>query len=543
MKKTILTTFLVLFSVSFLLAQNLVLNGGLEHWLNPTDPEDWTKAENIFEEQTPIYVHGGIRSAKHTSDASTKDLSQDVTGIVAGLNYNITYWFYDNDPEARTRIWAYWLQGTSTLPDNEDELRPSQYSTDNPSWINYNVSLTAPAGADGFRFEVRVYKENNISGGSVYYDDFSITQVGVQPEPTNYPTLFNATASGLTIDLGWADAIGAQLPSSYLILASDQGTIAPPVDGTPIANDTDLSDGSGALNVPYGDQSCMFSALAGNTTYHFVIYSYTNGGTDINYKTDGTVPAANATTSNVSVILSENFVNGWGPWTTVSVIGAEEWDKDNTHGIGNTPCARVSGYNAGTFENEDWLISPPMDFNLYTHETLTFFNAYNYSGPAMEVKISTDYSGSGDPNMATWSDLAFVASGGSWEWASSGDVDISSFNGSQVYVAFKYMSTTQEAATWEVDDILITGQAGVGIDEINNINEVKLYPNPVKEMLTIEMNDVTGMQFEVYNSTGQKLYSAFEINEINMGQFQQGLYFIVVKNNNELIYTGKVLKQ
>ena len=126
----------------------------------------------------------------------------------------------------------------------------------------------------------------------------------------------------------------------------------------------------------------------------------------------------------------------------------------------------VISIDGGAFENEDWLISPPMDLNLYTHETLTFFNALNYTGPAMEVKISTDYSGSGDPNIATWSDLTYIASGGSWEWVSSGDVDISGFNGSQVYVAFKYISNTSEAATWEVDDILITGQSGVGIDEI-----------------------------------------------------------------------------
>lgn len=541
MKKLILLSLLILFCAGYLFAQNLVQNGGLEDWVNSTTPTDWDKAENISQATTP--VHGGTYSAAHTSDQSTKDLSQDVGAIVAGVNYNITYWFYDNDTEARTRIWSYWLQGTTTLPDNEAELRPSEYSTNSPSWVNYNVTLTAPAGADGFRFEVRVYKENNISGGSVYYDDFSITQVGVQPEPTNYPAFFNATAAGLNIDLGWADATGAQLPSSYVVLASDQSTIAPPVDGVPIPDDTDLSDGSGALNIPYGDQGCAFSALPGNTTYYFVIYPYTNGGSDIDYKTDGTAPTTNATTADVSIIISENFDAGWGPWTTVSVIGAEEWDRDNNYGIGNTPCARVSGYNGAPLENEDWLISPPMDFNLYTDEELTFFNAYNYTGPAMEVKISTDYSGSGDPNLANWSDLAYVASGGSWEWTSSGNIDISGYDGSQVYVGFKYISTNQESATWEVDNILITGQTGVGFDEVNEINEVRLYPNPVKDKLIIDIKEISGMHVEVYNSTGQKLLAAKEIKEINMGQFQQGLYFIIVKKGNELIYTGKIVRQ
>ena len=41
---------------------------------------------------------------------------------------------------------------------------------------NFSVTLTAPAGAVKFRFEVRTYK-GTTDGGAVYYDDMEISEV------------------------------------------------------------------------------------------------------------------------------------------------------------------------------------------------------------------------------------------------------------------------------------------------------------------------------------------------------------------------------
>lgn len=40
----------------------------------------------------------------------------------------------------------------------------------------FSVTLTAPAGAVKFRFEVRTYK-GTTDGGAVYYDDMEISEV------------------------------------------------------------------------------------------------------------------------------------------------------------------------------------------------------------------------------------------------------------------------------------------------------------------------------------------------------------------------------
>jgi hypothetical protein len=464
MKTSILTiVFTVLISLGISLnisAQNLVVNGDMESWTGGV-PDSWVKAENISQESTTI--HGGSYSASHTSDATTKDLMQEMAGVEGGQEYTISYWYFDNDPMARTRIWSYWLSGGSTLPDNADELRPSTYSEDNANWQQFTITLNAPPSADAFRFEVRVYKQDNQSGGSVFYDDFEFTgDVTVYPEPSNYPTGFAALAAGNDVNLSWTDATGAQLPSKYIIFAStDAGNLPVPVDGTPVPDDLDLSDGSGALNIAYGNQAAAFAALDGNTTYYFTIYPYTNSGANIDFKTDGTAPSANATTANISVIESENFDGvSFGNWTPVSVTGDQVWEVVEDYGVNGSPCAKMTGYDGQPYENEDWLISPAMNFDNYTDETLNFQTAMNYSGEPLELMVSTDYSGSGDPNAADWTALTYTMSGGSWAWTESGAVDLSSFAGSAVYVAFKFTSNDTESATWEVDEIVITGEEG-----------------------------------------------------------------------------------
>lgn len=131
-------------------------------------------------------------------------------------------------------------------------------------------------------------------------DSFSITSYAgsIDPEPSNHATDFTATANGYDqVDLSWTDATGTTLPDGYLIKANETGTFTVPADGTDPTEDTDLSDGSALVKVAHGAKgSYGFTSLTELTTYYFKIWPYTNTGTDIDFKTDGTVPTADATT-------------------------------------------------------------------------------------------------------------------------------------------------------------------------------------------------------------------------------------------------------
>lgn len=154
-------------------------------------------------------------------------------------------------------------------------------------------------------------------------------------------------------------------------------------------------------------------------------------------------------------LFEETWDTNWDLWTKHSVVGAQEWTL-GTDGYGNPGnYARMSGYSSGNNTNDDWLISPAIDLSAVTTATLTFDTAKNYSGNDLEAFVSTDYDGSSAPSTATWTPLSANLSSGSWNWVSSGAIDLSSYTGGNIYVAFRYTSTTSASSTWEVDNVKV----------------------------------------------------------------------------------------
>ncbi|WP_288985009.1 choice-of-anchor J domain-containing protein [uncultured Flavobacterium sp.] len=152
--------------------------------------------------------------------------------------------------------------------------------------------------------------------------------------------------------------------------------------------------------------------------------------------------------------FTDGFETNWADWTLHSAAGAQVWQLDTQYGNpGN--CAKMSGYAGGNNVNEDWLISPEIDLSELTAASLSFQTASKFTGNVLEIKISSDYAG-GDPNSATWTNLsATLDASNSYTWTNSGNIDISSFVGGNVHVAFKYTSTSSASMTWEVDNVKI----------------------------------------------------------------------------------------
>ena len=163
------------------------------------------------------------------------------------------------------------------------------------------------------------------------------------------------------------------------------------------------------------------------------------------------------TSSGIPPIIGKDFNDGSltsGGWTTQLVNGTLNW----TIGTIGGSYANMSNYNGSTNEiNESWLISPSIDLSGATTPALSFNNAYSYTGNALEVLVSTDYSGTGDPNLANWTSFTggAVWSTGFFAWVNSGPLNLSSFTQNGVYVAFKYVGSGSDGSTWEVDDIKI----------------------------------------------------------------------------------------
>lgn len=155
-------------------------------------------------------------------------------------------------------------------------------------------------------------------------------------------------------------------------------------------------------------------------------------------------------------LFVEAFETDFPTWTAYNVLGAQVWSP-NTYGNPGK-CAAMSGYSGGSQNNEDWLITPAIDLSSVSGAVLTFQTAKNYSGPVLEVFMATDYAG-GDPNTdGTWTPLTATLSSGSWSWTDSGDIDVSAAAGGDLFIAFKYTSTTSGSATYEVDNVKVIAQ-------------------------------------------------------------------------------------
>ena len=150
-------------------------------------------------------------------------------------------------------------------------------------------------------------------------------------------------------------------------------------------------------------------------------------------------------------IFSQDWEGDMNGWTFVTVEGIKPWTIAQYSG---NHYAYANGYNGGA--NEQWCISPAFNLNIYSDVSLSFRNAKNYSGPNVQLFFSNDYDGE-NPAFATWTELDFTMSAGSYEWVESGTIDLAGFTGESCYIGFKYTSTEDQAAAWEIDDVTLMG--------------------------------------------------------------------------------------
>ena len=129
-----------------------------------------------------------------------------------------------------------------------------------------------------------------------YAENIWVPNTGIKAEPTNHVTGFTVaigSPSYSTVVLTWTDATGTVIPDAYLIKGSTVSfaDITNPVDGVP------TDDGGLIKNIFANVQTYSFTGLSASMTYYFKIFPYTNSGTNINYKINGTIPTGSATTS------------------------------------------------------------------------------------------------------------------------------------------------------------------------------------------------------------------------------------------------------
>ena len=150
---------------------------------------------------------------------------------------------------------------------------------------------------------------------------------------------------------------------------------------------------------------------------------------------------------------TQSFSSSFGTYTTKSVIGDQVWYIDFS-------AATMTGYVSGKayYENEDWLISSPVDLQnvdkavMCVNYGAKYFNNINHD---VTFWISDNYTYDTIPAAATWTQIPAEIQNNDFNFT---DVELAipaDYLGKIVNVAVKYTSTNTAAGTIEVKSITI----------------------------------------------------------------------------------------
>ncbi len=249
-------------------------------------------------------------------------------------------------------------------------------------------------------------------------------------------------------------------------------------------------------------------------------------------------------------LLKEPFDSKLGQFTQYSVVGMEIWK--NTTYSGNS-FAEMNGYtNSATNPNEDWLISPVLNISQKLKNIILSFKSGQKFGNAtttqLKVYILKNYTSGTNPltgaTEATDITANFQYSEGNYEWKQSGEYKLDDYTGTEIQIAF-YYKTTSEARLWRIDDVLVVADEKSTSIKLEKLHNLKVYPNPAKEQITIRTDQTSITKIEIFNTIGSKMISTIESNNqctLNIQTLKRGIYVMEVTLENDIKLHNKFIK-
>ena len=397
----------------------------------------------------------GIKADPCGFDSSTASLKTvaDVKKLFTGSNYLIP----DN----------IYIKGKVTANDETGNLYRYIYIEDATGGIRININKANTIYQD-YRFKVGknlIVKLKDLYIGK-YNGEFQIgtlsgSTLGFIAEAEIYKYLFDSnepatsvTATEKTIPQLTTDDVGKWIKiKNVQFVDTDLGntysgnrTLIDCTGNKIILRTNSQASFSGAMiDNGKGDIYAILSIY--NGVYQLIIPKQANADLE-GIRCDGTLPVYETIFSDAFASLSN--------WTAVNVSGTQVWA---TTTFGNpAPSAIMDGKGSA---NEDWLVSKKITIpSTYKEIFFSFETDGRNAGSLLEVYITDNYTGSVSTtswtktNPALDTDLANFAG-----FVNSGKVDISSFKGKDIVVAFKYTSTSTSvpSTTWEVDNFAVKG--------------------------------------------------------------------------------------
>lgn len=246
-------------------------------------------------------------------------------------------------------------------------------------------------------------------------------------------------------------------------------------------------------------------------------------GGDINVDFDGGTQPGGET-----VVFEESFATSQGNFEIdnkqLPEGGTFVWKHDAGTPEGGNPYyyMKASAFiNKAAKASESWLISPEVDLSTATNATLTFMHIINHAGD-MQTQQTLWVT---ETSTENWQQVTIpnYPAGNNWNEVSSGNIDLSAYAGKKIKFAFKYVSTTAAAATWEVYDVKVVAN-GEGGGTVAPDPEPEPDPEPgTTETIFLEtcgQTNVGDTKYKINEYTGWDNNGVLTFSDEFAGQYQ-----------------------
>ena len=226
------------------------------------------------------------------------------------------------------------------------------------------------------------------------------------------------------------------------------------------------------------------------------------------YSIDGVTPDEPETPETpetpANAYINETFASSLGAFTTQEVIGNFAWKHEVYNDKGY---AKVSGYDGSSQNAESWLISPAIDFSKESAAYIAFdyvINKGDASAAAANHKVVITNNYTGDVATTEWTEVNYGAvNNNNWTFHNTGKIALpeSMMGKAAVVVAFKYMSTTANSSTWEVNNVVVSSGTGATPEQPETPEEPEEPETPDTPEVPAGENILANGSFEEWNGS------------------------------------------
>ncbi len=159
-----------------------------------------------------------------------------------------------------------------------------------------------------------------------------------------------------------------------------------------------------------------------------------------------------------SVDFKKDGISGWEVIDVVKPDDLEAvWTESTSYGMVAKAYANNTNY-----ESQSWLVSPSIDLSQVQAAHLCFSHAGKYFSDIKKdvtLWVLQEESKAAEDVEAFTTQLSIPVYPVDFTFVESGDIDLSSYAGSSIRLAFKYKSSTSKAGTYEVQNLRISTEA------------------------------------------------------------------------------------